>query len=180
MLDYKALIDKYYADNTSLREILLIHSRMVTEKALACACSHPELKLNMEFLEESAWLHDIGVFLTDAPSIHCHGKKHYLCHGLLGAELLRREGLSKHARVAERHTGAGLTKEQIISRNLPLPHQDFLPETLEEQLICYADKFYSKTRPMEEKTFERVVAGLEPFGHGGVERFMEWHRMFSC
>ena len=46
---------------------------------------------------------------------------------------------------AKRHTGAGLTKKEIIEQELPLPQQDFLPETTEEKLICYADKFFSKT-----------------------------------
>ena len=59
--------------------------------------------------------------------------------------MLRERGLNQHARVAERHTGTGLRKEEIIRRNLPLPHEDFVPETMEEQVICYADKFFSKT-----------------------------------
>lgn len=179
MVDYRALIDKYYAENLPLKHILEVHSRLVCGKALACLDAHPELNFDRDFVEEGAWLHDIGICLTDAPSIHCHGTHPYLCHGLLGANLLRREGLPRHARVAERHTGAGLTKEQILARNLPLPPQDFLPETPEEQLICYADKFFSKTRLTEEKPLERVVAGLEKFGEAGVESFLRWHQWFG-
>lgn len=37
---------------------------------------------------------------------------------------------------------------------------DFLPETMEEKLICYADKFYSKTHLECEKSIEK--RGKEP------------------
>ncbi len=179
MMDCEALIAKYYDNNLELKEILLVHSRMVADKAMAAVRRHPELQLDADFVYEGAMLHDIGIFCTDASGIHCYGTEPYLCHGVLGAELLRSEGLLRHARVAERHTGAGLTCEQIIQRELPLPWQDFLPETLEEQLICYADKFFCKTRLTQEKPLERVVASLERFGAEGVERFLAWHKLFG-
>ena len=99
------IIHKYYASNQPLEELLLLHSRAVARKALAIAERHPEWNLDHTFIYEAAMLHDIGVFYTDAPSIHCHGTHPYICHGILGAELLRNEGLPRHARVAERHTG---------------------------------------------------------------------------
>ncbi len=173
------IIDKYYGDNPPLRELLVLHSRLVTEKALAIAARHPELNINTTFVSEAGMLHDIGIYLTDAPAIHCHGKEPYLCHGILGAELMRKEGFPLHARVCERHTGAGLTIKDIEEQNLPLPHHDFLPETIEEQLICYADKFYSKTRPTEEKTPERALASLRKFGEEGAARFEKWLKIFE-
>ncbi len=178
MMDPEALINKYYDNNPPLRETLLVHSRLVAEKALSCIERHPELQVDSRFVYEAAMLHDIGIFLCDAPEIHCHGTEHYLCHGLLGAKLLLKEGLPLHARVAERHTGTGLTAEQIERRGLPLPHHDFLPESTEEQLICYADKFFSKTRLREEKTVERVLKGLEKYGEDSVARFRHWHALF--
>jgi len=60
-----------------------------------------------------------------------------------------------------------------------LPPQDFLPETEEEKLICYADKFFSKTHLDVEKTFEQAVKSLEKFGIDGVERFTAWHHCFE-
>ncbi len=179
MMDCESLIAKYYDNNLELKEILLTHSRMVAAYAMAAVRRHPELALDADFVYEGAMLHDVGIFQTDAAGICCYGTEPYLCHGVLGANLLRSEGLPRHARVAERHTGAGLTREQIVQRQLPLPQQDFLPETLEEQLICYADKFFSKTRLTQEKPLKRVVAGLERFGEEGVERFMAWHKLFG-
>ena len=89
-------------------------------------------------------LHDIGIFYCNAPNIHCHGTHTYIEHGYLGAELLRNEGFPKHALVAERHTGTGITIEQIIREDLPIPERDYCPQSIEEKIVCYADKFYLK------------------------------------
>lgn len=124
-------------------------------------------------------LHDIGIFKCDAAGILCFGTEPYICHGRIGAELLRSEGFPRHARVCERHTGAGITKAQIIAQNLPLPQQDFLPETMEEKVICYADKFFSKTHLDREKTIEQAENSLSKFGEEGVLRFREWEKCFG-
>lgn len=173
------LIDKYYSDNAPLREILLTHSRSVADMALDVARRHPELGADETFLYEAAMLHDIGVFLTDAPGIQCFGHEPYIKHGLLGGELLRREGLPRHARVAERHTGTGLTRETILRQALPLPLADYSPETIEEQLICYADKFFSKSHLERVRTPEQVLKSLEKFGADGVERMKAWMKRFE-
>ena len=178
-MDYLSIINKYYPTDNELRHILLVHSRSVADKSLAIAARHPELKLDRAFLEEAAMLHDIGIFKCDAAGIQCFGTEPYICHGRIGAELLRSEGFPRHARVCERHTGAGITKAQIIAQNLPLPQQDFLPETMEEKVICYADKFFSKTHLDREKTIEQAEKSLSKFGDEGVLRFREWEKCFS-
>ena len=179
MVDVKLLIDKYYKDSPELREILWTHSKNVADHCVRIARQHPELNVDLEFLEEAALLHDIGVVFTDAPGICCFGSAAYICHGYLGAELLRKEGMPKHARVCERHTGTGLSAHDIIHSNLEIPVQDYYPETIEEQIICYADKFYSKTRPNREKTIDEVLKSLECFGNEGVERFRRWMEIFE-
>ena len=178
-MNYQAITDNYYCEDNSLRHILLEHSRAVADKALSIADAHPELGIDRQFVEEAAMLHDIGIYLTDAPGIMCFGSQPYICHGRLGAELMRREGFERHARVCERHTGAGITCQQIESQNLPLPHQDFLPETMEEKVICYADKFFSKTHLDREKTIQQAEKSLAKFGEEGVLRFKEWEKMFE-
>lgn len=175
---WTGVIDKYYSDNPPLKSLLLLHSTLVARKALAIVDSHPELGADRGFVEEAAMLHDIGIFLTDAEPIHCFGKYHYLCHGYLGADLLRNEGLPRHALVAERHTGTGLTLKQILERDLPLPHRDMAPVSIEEKIVCFADKFFSKTSPEEEKTVEQAENSLAKFGQEGVEIFNGWCRMF--
>ena len=175
---WTGVIDKYYLDNPPLKSLLLLHSTLVARKALAIVDSHPDLGADRGFVEEAAMLHDIGIFLTDAAPIHCFGKFHYLCHGYLGADLLRGEGLPRHALVAERHTGTGLTLKEILRRDLPLPHRDMVPVSIEEKIVCFADKFFSKTRPEEEKTVEQAENSLAKFGQEGVEIFSGWCRMF--
>ena len=175
---WTGVIDKYYSDNPPLKSLLLLHSTLVARKALAIVDSHPELGADRGFVEEAAMLHDVGIFLTDAAPIHCFGKYHYLCHGYLGADLLRNEGMPRHALVAERHTGTGLTLKQILERNLPLPHRDLVPVSIEEKIVCFADKFFSKTHPEEEKTVQQAEKSLVKFGQEGVEIFNGWCKMF--
>jgi len=178
-MDYQHIIDKYYPEDNRLRGLLMRHSRDVADLALAIARRHPELHVDMRFLEEGAMLHDIGIFLTDAPDIFCTGKDPYIRHGIDGADLLRKEGWPLHARVCERHTGAGITLKQIDERQLPLPRQDFLPETVEEKLICYADKFYSKSSPNRVKTLEQAERSIAKHGADGLDRFRLWEQMFA-
>lgn len=172
------IINKYYPEENELKQILLTHSRSVAQKAMWIADQHPELKLNKEFLHEAAMLHDIGVFLTNASDIFCLGDKPYICHGYLGADLVRHEGFPQHALVCERHTGAGISLAEIRERNLPLPHRDMLPLSLEEQVICFADKFFSKTHLTEEKSIEKALKSVAKHGEEGIRRFNEWCGIF--
>ncbi|MBQ8542372.1 MAG: HDIG domain-containing protein [Bacteroidaceae bacterium] len=178
-MNVNEIIDKYYPSNDELKRIYLVHARKVASLSLEMAARHPELKMDKKFIEEAAMLHDIGIFLTNAPGIYCMGDKPYICHGYLGAELLRSLGYPRHAAVCERHTGTGLTKEQIERQGWPLPLRDFLPVTLEEQLICFADKFYSKTKHLEQaRTFEQVVESMRKISDESVKKVKCWAEMF--
>lgn len=167
-----------------MRHILLLHSRQVADRALLICDRHPEFGLDRDFVESAAMLHDIGIVRCNAPGIHCHGTEPYIRHGLLGAEMLialqgQHSDLHAFARVCERHTGAGITKADIVQQGLPMPLRDFTPETLAEKVICYADKFYSKSRPDHEKTIEEAIRSLTKFGDAGVARFKEWVELFE-
>lgn len=179
MKPYRQIIDKYYESGSPLAEILIRHSTQVRDKALAIAQAK-RLPIAGEKIETAAMLHDIGIIYTDAPGILCFGSEPYIRHGVLGARLLREEGMPEWvARVAERHTGAGLTAQEITDRCLPLPVKDFLPETMLERLVCYADKFYSKSGDMKEKSLDRVRKSLEKFGGDTILRFETLHLMFG-
>ena len=177
MMNIQRIIDKYCKEE-QLKHILLTHSRAVANKALTIAHQHPELQANETFIKEAALLHDIGCVLVNAPAIACYGTEPYIRHGILGAEILRSEGLEQHALVCERHTGTGLTLHQIIEQSLPLPHRDMQPVSIEEQIICFADKFFSKTRLDTEKTVEQARRSLEKFGEAGLEKFDVWRERF--
>lgn len=172
------IIQKYYPVKSDAFRILVTHSRSVADKALAIARMHPEMSLDLQFIEEAAMLHDIGIFRCNAPEIDCHGSAEYICHGYLGAALMRAEGLPRHALVCERHTGTGLSLEMILERNLPIPHRDMRPVSMEEQLICFADKFYSKTKLECEKPIEKIRKSLEKCGEAGVKQFDIWCKLF--
>ena len=178
-MDYQAIIDKYYPADDELRRVLLKHSRQVADRCLEIARKHKELPVDIQFLEEAAMLHDIGIFQCNAPSIHCHGTEPYIKHGTIGGGILRAEGFPRHARVAERHTGTGLTRQQIERQQLPLPLEDFVPETLEEEIVCYADKYYSKSSPDRVRTVLETAQSLEKFGREGVEKFLSWAERFE-
>ena len=177
---YQQIIDKYSGGCGALRHILLTHSQSVAQRALRIAAMHPELNIDTDFVRNAAMLHDIGIVRVDAPDIECHGTEPYIRHGVCGAEMLRAEGLPEsYARVCERHTGAGLTLNDIVSQNLPLPHHDLQPETIEEKLICYADKFFSKTHLDREKTIEQAEKSLSKFGGETLARFRDMKRLFE-
>ncbi|HBK28328.1 MAG TPA: phosphohydrolase [Parabacteroides sp.] len=172
------IIQKYYPVGSEAYHILVTHSRSVADKALQIARRHPEMDLDLNFIEEAAMLHDIGIFKCDAPEIDCHGTAPYICHGYLGAELLRQEGFPKHALVCERHTGTGLSLEMIEKQNLPIPYRDMRPVSMEEQLICFADKFYSKTHLDREKSIKKIRNSLAKYGEESVNRFDAWCKLF--
>ncbi|MCL1938534.1 MAG: HD domain-containing protein [Candidatus Azobacteroides sp.] len=172
------IIDKYYLAGSELHKILLAHSFSVADKALEIAQRHPELEIDTHFVYEASLLHDIGIYLTNAPKIYCFGEYPYICHGFLGAEIMRREGLEKHALVCERHTGSGLSKEYIIQEAIPIPQRDMLPESVEEKLVCFADKFFSKSRIEEVKTIDQVRKSLSQYGVDTLQRFEDMVKLF--
>lgn len=183
-LDPYHILYHFYPDDTPLRRVLLKHSEQVRNKALDIL-KNSSLSLDPELVSAGALLHDVGILRCHAPSIFCTGTEPYIAHGTIGGTMLRTYGkehdldLEVFARICERHTGAGLTAEEIREQGLPLPAKDFLPETLEEKLICFADKFYSKSGSMEEKPPEKVRRSLEKFGPATLARFDEMQKLFT-
>lgn len=178
-MDYQTIIDRYYPSETRCREIYMRHAEQVATLAVQLA-RRCHTGLNENEVRAAAMLHDIGIFLTDAPGIDCHGTHPYIAHGILGADLLRNEGVDEAiARVAERHTGAGIDENDIDTLKLPLPRRNLMPETLLEKVVCYADKFYSKSGDMQRKPLERVINSMRRLSPASLERFMIMHRMFS-
>ena len=90
------------------------------------------LKINRRFIGIASLLHDIG-----------RSKSHSVEHGLIGADMIRalntddNPELEKIARVCETHVGAGIGPEE--AKKLGLPKRDYIPKTIEEKIIAYAD-----------------------------------------
>ncbi len=159
---------------------MITHGQAVASKAQQVALRLPDLNPDLKFIFEAAMLHDIGIFKTNAPGIGCSGSEPYIRHGILGRELLEKEGWPQHALVCERHIGTGLAKAVIDRDKLPLPSRDMRPQTLEEKIVCFADKFYSKNKDhlRAEKSIERIIRGLEKHGRQNAEQFHIWLKEF--
>ena len=173
------ILKTVYGDLPQVLNLLLIHGRVVGEKAIEIADRCPKLSIDRDFVMEAALLHDIGIRECNAPSIGCFGNLPYVRHGIEGRLLLEERGLSRHALVCERHVAMGIDREEIHERQSPLPYRDMLPITIEEKLICFADKFFSKDKhPEQEKSIESILQGLSRYGEKQTLRFLECCKLF--
>lgn len=181
MLPYFSIIQKHIDPVSDLYRIYIIHVSNVTRLALKVGKRLKLKKGQLEFIEEASMLHDIGIVKTNTPEIFCYGKEPYIMHLIEGREMLLKEGLPLHARVAANHVGVGgLSKQTIIKKKIPLPKEDFLAETIEEKIISYADLFYSKNpdkvwkkkSPNEIK--EKLIKRPE-----NLELFKKWYKEFG-
>jgi uncharacterized protein len=178
-MDPRQILFEHYPPDSPLTRTLLRHSEQVRDKALEVARKVAHLNPDRAFIAEAAMLHDIGIYRTAAAALGCRGDAPYIRHGIIGRRILEDYGLGDHGLVCERHVGVGISRKEIQSRNLPLPPRDMLPDSLEEIIICYADKFFSKSNGGTPHRPDEIVAQLQPFGREQADRFMEWHRLFS-
>src|SRR6056297_1003338 len=158
------LLKKYSPDKDSLDHVLT-HSERVSNYLLVLTSQLTSI--DKKFLETAALLHDIGRFVYPPKSPKA------ICHGLAGGEILRQEWLLQHARVAECHIGIGISQQDIIKQNLPLPVRDFVPNTPEEMLITYADNL--DVRGIKDEAFveDRIAQELGP---EYLARVKDFHR----
>ncbi len=120
------------------------HSLKVAEKALEIAEKIDDKDIDKDLIEIGGILHDIG-----------RSKTHDFNHGIIGAKILKERGFSKRlSRICETHMLGGLDKED--AKHVGLPERDYLPLTLEEKIICLADKHISGTKDVSiEQRFEK-------------------------
>ena len=181
-VDYFKIIHKYIPPDSPTYPLYIIHCQLVANKALKIAERLRLSKMSKRFIEEAAMLHDIGIIRTNTPDLFCTGELPYICHVVEGRKILAAEGLPRHARVAESHIGVGLTKEDILEQALPLPLQEIFPESLEEQIISFADFFYSKDadKLWKEKSLTKIRKSVAKRGaqkaailEGWIEQFLK-------
>ncbi len=119
-------------------------SRLLSEKA----ASRGNL-VNQEAAVAGALLHDIG--RTQIQTV---------AHGYVGAELLQKEGVDGVVvEIVKRHVGAGISHEEAVA--LKFPAGEYVPRTLEEKIVCFADKMLEgdTARPFEEEVKRFVRKG---------------------
>ncbi|GHH95067.1 HD domain-containing protein [Streptomyces capillispiralis] len=167
-------------------EIRALHEKYApTAEALALVHTHCEivwsvaeqlvsasrLDVDAELVRAGCLLHDIGVYrLYGADGRLDHGN--YVRHGLLGHEILEREGFPQPLRrFCSHHTGVGITRQDVLTQGLPLPPADYLAVTDEERLVMYADKFHTKSRPSVFLSPDEYAAHVRRFGEEKVTAF---------
>lgn len=176
--DVFRIIHKYIPPDGPTYPLYTVHCMLVARKAVTIGERLGLSAASIAFLEEAALLHDIGIVATDTPSLYCTGTLPYMSHIVEGAKILEAEGLPRHARVAERH--ANVTKADILERNLPLPARDLICESVEEEIISFADCFYSKIP--DNLWYEKSLAEIRQiFGRYGARKqaiIEEWITRF--
>ena len=175
--EIRALHEKY-APNAAALDSVYTHSLIVCTIAEQLH-TRSGAGLDIDLIRAGSLLHDIGVYrLYDDAGQLDHAS--YIRHGVLGYELLREEGLPEEVcRFASHHTGVGLTREDVLRQELPLPPADYLAETGEEALVMYADKFHSKTSPPAFLTAEAYATSVQRFGAGKVMAFESLRARFG-
>ena len=180
-IDTEELLKETFGAGTRRLDIVRRHGEQVAARALKIAADLDDASIDAEFLYTAAMLHDIGIVKTAAPQLDCHGDQPYIRHGILGRQMLDDHGLPRHALVCERHVGVGITTTEIREHGLPLPLRDMRPVSIEEALICYADKFFSKTNAGREKapSASQVARRLKTYGRRQVATFTRWAARFE-
>lgn len=171
-------LHKKYAPSQAAFDLVFTHCQIVWELAEQLI-KKSGLSVNAELVKVGCLLHDIGVYrlyLPDGEIDHAR----YIKHGTEGYVLLRKEGFDEQlCRFASCHTGVGLTKQEIEAEGLPIPPADYLAETIEEQLVMYADKFHTKTTPPKFMTADTYAEKQKKFGQEKEERFRQFQKYFG-
>jgi uncharacterized protein len=161
------------------QEILELHQRHApTAAALDLVYTHSQIvgavagqllaasgfTADAALVQAGCLLHDVGVYpLYDEAGRLEHAN--YIRHGVLGYRLLRAEGLPEViCRFASHHTGVGLTRDDVLRQELPVPPADYLADTAEETVVMYADKFHTKSTPPAFLTADAYAASVIRYG----------------
>lgn len=141
------------------------HCKMVSHISvnIAKAFVNKGFDVDVKLVEVSGLLHDIG-----------RSKTHTVDHGIVGGQIARSLGLSRPiVRIIERHVGGGVPKDE--AKMLGWPPKDYLPRTLEEKIVCYADKRVEGLRTVPiEQALKPYVASLGK-SHPAVSRIEKLH-----
>ncbi|HLC96284.1 MAG TPA: HD domain-containing protein [Candidatus Nanoarchaeia archaeon] len=129
------LLKKHSRNEVSFTRVLG-HVKAVQELALEIAKDIPGV--DIEYIRIGSLLHDIGRFDTWPDRVQQHG--------IVGAEICRKEGIPQYASICERHLGAGISKQDIIDQKLDLPLKEYVPITKEEKIITHADNLIAGSK----------------------------------
>jgi len=139
------------------------HCEVVAElaKEIAETCHEKGLDVDLELVEIGALLHDIG-----------RSKTHSVHHAVEGAKIANSLGLPGPVlAIIKRHVGGGITARE--AKKLGWPKDTYVPQTLEEKIVSYADKLIEGSRRVPiERTMEIFSQELPS---SAVERVRRLH-----
>ena len=145
------------------------HCKTVASLAVQIAevCKEKGLDVDVQLVEIGAILHDIG-----------RSKTHSVDHVIAGARIARELGLpSSVVSIIERHAGGGVDIDE--AKRLGWTIKSYLPQTLEEKIVCYADKLVEgKRRVKIERTISKFSKELGKT-HPSLGRIAKLHEEFS-
>jgi uncharacterized protein len=118
------------------------HCKAVSKIAVETAktLNQKGIKVDVELVEIGALLHDLG-----------RSKTHTVNHVVAGVEICKAAGLPEPILgIIKRHVGGGITKTE--AKELGWPEDNYIPVTLEEKIVSYADKLVdtSERVPIED------------------------------
>ena len=142
------------------------HCKAVSNLAVQIAqkCKRNGVDVDIDLVRIGALLHDIG-----------RSKTHSVHHPLVGARIAQSFKLPEQIiRIIKRHLGGGLTAKE--ASELGWPNEDYLPETIEEKIVTYADKLIEgeKTVPIQE-TIKKLRRRLGA-NHPSIRRIMKLNK----
>ncbi len=142
-------IERYhrkYAPNDKVYELVYGHCQIVAEIALWCAGNiQKDIFVDIELLRSAALLHDIGTYILFNDDGKVVNERLYPQHAILGAKIIYDEGLDQRiSDLVSTHILMGLSKEEVIATNWSLPEHNYEPQSIEGEILCYADRFHSK------------------------------------
>jgi uncharacterized protein len=140
------------------------HCEAVAEIAveIAKACEEKGLEVDLALVETGALLHDIG-----------RAKTHSVHHAVIGADIAKSLSLPDPViLIIKRHVGGGIVARE--ARKLGWPRDIYVPQTLEEKIVSYADKLIEGSKRVSiERTIENLSRELPP---SAIARIRRLHR----
>ena len=123
-------------------------------------------EVDIQLVEIGALLHDMG-----------RSKTHSVNHVIAGVEIAKSLGLPNSVvSIIERHAGSGIPKDE--AQKLGWPVKDYVPRTLEEKIVTYADKLIEGLRRVPiERVLEKFIRDNLP--QSSVLRMKRLHEEFS-
>jgi len=134
---------------------------------IAKSCKKKGFEVDVDLVQIGALLHDVG-----------RAKTHSINHGIVGAQIAREFGLSDAVVfIIERHIGSGITEHE--AKKLGWHAKSYVPESLEERIVAYADKLIEGSMRMPIEVAVERFRRDKHIPEASIERLKKWHEEFS-